>query len=225
MTPWRSTSFRSAKHPLVANAIASSSRSPGLLSPDFRIPRLQTGSHILSPGVHPTPVARTTLATPRQSPGRIAVDTDAQSVGGDAPFVPAPLLWGAIDVLPPRRDGPLVPQAGPAGSSEMASRPLSLLLPPRLGGSTYGTTNSVWTGDRATQGGAGPAVGPVKETSNRFAPHRVSAFAATGGGAAASEPLQVSGIRPRTAREIEVRATRAEKKRRRRKPQAWHCDT
>jgi len=205
--------------------MASSPPSPGPLSPEFRIPRLPTGSHTPSPGGHPTPVAHTALATPPPSPGRVAVATDAQSVGGAVPFVPAPLPWAAVAAPPPGRDGPFMPQARPAALSEAASRPLSLLLPSRPGGLTAGPLNSVWAGGRATQGGGGPAVGLVEETSDPFAPRRVAAFAASGGGAAAPERRQVAGIRPRTARAVEARATRAEKKARRRKPQVWHCKT
>jgi len=205
--------------------MASSPSSPGPLSPEFRIPRLPTGSRTPSPGGHFTPAAHTTLATPPPSPERVAAASDAQSVGGAVPFVPAPLPWAAVAAPLPGRDGPFVAQAGPVASSEAASRPLSLLLPPRRGGLSAGPPNSVWAGGRATQGGGGPAVGTVEETSDPFAPRRVAAFAASGGGAAVPEPRQVAGIRPRTARAIEARATRAEKKARRRKPQVWHCKT
>jgi len=202
--------------------MASPSPSPGFLSPEFRIPRLPTGTHTPSPGGHPTPVAHTTLVTPPQSPGRVAEATEAQSVGGAVPFAPAPVPWAAVAAPTPGRDGPVMPQARPAASSEAASRPLSLLLPPRPGGRT---ADSVWAGGRATQGGGGPAVELVEETSDPFAPRRVAAFAARGGGAAVPEPRQVAGIRPRTARAFEARATRAETKARRRKPQVWHCKT
>jgi len=205
--------------------MASSPPSPGPLSPESRIPRLPTGSHTPSPGGHPTLVAHTTLATPPASPGRVAVATDAQSVGGAVPSVPAPLPWAAVAVPPPGRDGLFVAQAGLAVSSEAASRPLSLLLPPRPGALTAGPPNSVWAGGRATQGGGWPAVGTVEETSDPFAPRGVAAFAARGGGAAFPEPRQVAGFLPRTARAIEARATRAEKKARRRQPQVWHCKT
>ena len=116
-------------------------------------------------------------------------------------------------------------QAGPAASSEAASRSLSLLLPPRPDGLADGPPNSAWAGGRETQRGGGPAVGTVEETSDPFAPRRVAAFAATGGRAAFPEPRQVAGIRPRPARAIEARATRAEKQARQRKPQVWHFTT
>ena len=57
--------------------MASSTPSPGPLSPQFRIPRLPTGSHTPFPGDHPTPVAQSTLATPPASPERVAAATDA----------------------------------------------------------------------------------------------------------------------------------------------------
>jgi len=60
------------------------------------------------------------------------------------------------------------------------------------------------------------------ETSDPFAPRRVAVFPASSGGAAVAEPRQVAGIRSRTARAIEARATRAEKKARLRKPQVRH---
>jgi len=182
------------------------------MSPEFRIPDLPTHSHTPSPGGHPTPVAHTTLAFPPPSPGRVAVATDAQSVGGAAPLSPAPMPWVADAVPPPGRDGPFLPQARPAAASVAASRPLSLLLPPRPGGNTAGPLNSVWTGGRETHGGGGTAAGLVEETSDLFAPRRVAAFAASGGGAAVPEPGHVAGIRPRTAQAVEARATRAEKK-------------
>jgi len=77
-------------------------------------------------------------------------------------------------------------------------------------------------GGRATQGGGGLVAGAVEETSDPFAPRRVAVFAASGGGAAVVEPRQVAGIRARTARAIEARATRSEKKARLRKPQVRH---
>jgi len=141
------------------------------------------------------------------------------------PLRTSALPWAAVAVPPPGRDGLFVAQEGLALSSEAASRRLPLLLPPRPGALTAGPPNSVWAGGRATQGGGGPAVGTVEETSDPFAPHRVAAFSARGGGAAVPEPRQVAGIRPRTARAIEARATRAEKKARRRQPQVWHCKT
>jgi len=148
--------------------MASSPPSPGPQSSEFRIPRLPTGLHTPSPGGHTTPVAHKTLATPPSSPGRVAVATDAQSVGGAVPFVPAPVPWAAVAAPPPGPDGPFMPQARPAASFEAASRPLSLLLPPRPGRLTAGLLNSVWAGGRATQGGGGPAVALVEETSHPF---------------------------------------------------------
>jgi len=149
----------------------------------------------------------------------VAVATDAQSVGGAVPFVPAPVPWVAAAAPPPGPEAPFMPQARPAASFEAASRPLSLLLPPRPGRPTAGPLNSVWAGGRATQGGGGPAVALVEETSDPFAPRSVAAFAVSGGGAAVLEPQQVAGIRPRTAQAVKARATRAEKMERRRKPQ------
>jgi len=195
---------------------------PGPRSTEFRIPRLPTGTHTPSPGGHSTPVAHTTLATPPPSPGRVAEATDAQSVGRAVSFVPAPVPWADVAAPPPGRDGPFMPQARPAASSEAATRRLSLPLPPWPGGLT---ADLVWAGGRATQGGGGSAVGLVEETSDLFAPRRVAVFAARGGWAAVPEPRQVAGIRPRTARAVEARATRAEKKARLRKPQVWLCKT
>jgi len=75
------------------------------------------------------------------------------------------------------------------------------------------------------QGGGGPSAGLVEKTSDPFAPRRVVAFSRRGGGSAVPEPRHVASIRPRAAGAVEARATRVEKKTRRRKPQIWHCQT
>jgi len=204
--------------------MASSQPSPGPLRPQFRIPLLPTGSHTPSPGGHPTPFAHMTLATPPRSPGSAAVATDKSAVGA-VPLVPAPVPWVAVAAPPPGRDGPFMPQTRPAPTSEAASGPQSFLLPPRLGGLLAGPLNSIRAGDRPTHGGGRRGVGLEEDTSDPFSPRRVAAFAASGSGAAVAEPRQVAGIRPRTARVTEARATLAEKKARRPKPQVWHCKT
>jgi len=130
--------------------------------------------------------------------------------------VPVPLPRAAIGAQPPGRDGAVVAQAAHFASSETAGRTLSLLLPLWRVGLAAGPPDSVWAGRRATQGGDRPAAGTVKMTDDHFAPHRVAAFATSGGGATVPEARKVAGIRPRSALAIEAWATRTEEQARRR---------